>query len=493
MSFFVNVYFALVIMSRFFGGKSKDKTQKFYVEFLGWIESRGLMGEKYVRPVVDDLRRKHQKWRNAPKLTVQVSKAELKISQDVPEKNKKNKSKNIKFPIIPVEDVTFVSQARHPVTGQPDDIVACIYLGYIPRTKRSVHVHVYRFDSPQTATKYVRMIQGVMGMQEDRLKQVEFSLIARGEIEDPIGTTFVYRPRSSPRDPGIGSSDGMSEPRTDSAPDSAAASTCSTNSFPSDEIEPDLISLRDQMPFESVTDELRQKLSMTAKEGKPLLLPPKDYDTIRRKQGNLENVSTRRCLNTSIVGNMPLSSPRSRNTSDESGIGLDSPSPSEEQKKFPDSDYDEDRENSPPSSARSYKNEFVYPPQSARSPMVSREKQALLRQPSFSSAYSSQSYRSGSSSHSNSFIEKDNSTIYTGKRQDVDIPPADYDIDINNARKAQDMTSSMPASMFPREIPVYAMIDKKRATSTNTPPNFSEVYTPRGNEHRVRRVNSMYK
>nr|XP_022341130.1 uncharacterized protein LOC111135396 [Crassostrea virginica] len=312
-------------MSRFFGGKSKDKTQKFYVEFLGWIESRGLMGEKYVRPVVDDLRRKHQKWRNAPKLTVQVSKAELKISQDVPEKNKKNKSKNIKFPIIPVEDVTFVSQARHPVTGHPDDIVACIYLGYIPRTKRSVHVHVYRFDSPQTATKYVRMIQGVMGMQEDRLKQVEFSLIARGEIEDPIGTTFVYRPRSSPRDPGIGSSDGMSEPRTDSAPDSAAASTCSTNSFPSDEIEPDLISLRDQMPFESVTDELRQKLSMTAKEGKPLLLPPKDYDTIRRKQGNLENVSTRRCLNTSIVGNMPLSSPRSRNTSDESGIGLDSP------------------------------------------------------------------------------------------------------------------------------------------------------------------------
>lgn len=485
-------------MSRFFGGKSKDKTQKFYVEFLGWIESRGLVGEQYTRPVVDDLRRKHQKWRNAPKLTVQVSKTELKISQDVPEKNKK-KTKNIKFPVIPAEDVTFVSQARHPITGQPDDIVACIYLGYIPRTKRSVHVHVYRFDSAQTATKYVRMLQGVMGMTVERLKRVEFSLIARGEIEDPHNTTYVYRPRSSPRDPGLGSSDGMSEPRTDSAPDSAAASTCSTNSFPSDEIEPDLVSLCDQMPFESVTDELRLKLNMSVKEGKPLLLPPKDYDTIRRKQGNLEKVDARRCLNASIVGNLPMSSPRSRNVSDESGIGLESPSPSEEQKKFPDSDFDEDRENSPPSSARSNKYDFVYPPQSARSPMVTRERQALLRQPSFSSAYSSQSYRSGSSSHSNSFIEKDNSIMYTGNRQDMDIPPADYDADDiaitgeKSALRGPDMTSNMPSAMFPREMPEYAVVNKKRATSTNTPPQFSEVYSPRGLDHRVRRVNSMYK
>lgn len=485
-------------MSRFFGkSKEKDKTQKFYVEFLGWVESRGLVGEKYTRPIVDDLRRKHQKWRNAPKLTLQVSKSELKISQDVTEKSKK-KSKTIKFPIIPVEDVTFVSQARHPLTGQPDDIVACIYLGYLPRTKRSVHVHVYRFDSAQTATKYVGMLQGVMGMDEDRLRQVEFSLIARGEIEDPINTAYVYRPRSSPRDPGIGSSDGMSEPRTDSAPDSTAASTCSTNSFPSDEIEPDLISLRDQMPFESVTDELRQKLNVSMKEGKPLLLPPKDYDTIRRKQGDLNNVDNRRCLNSSIVGNMPWSSPRSRNVSDESGIGMETPSPSEEQRKFADFDFDENRENSPPSSARSYRDEFVYPPQSARSPMVTRDHQALLRQPSFSSAYSSQSYRSGSSSHSNSFIEKDNSTMYTGKRLDVEIPPADYDADDvvvieKSIRRAPDMTASMPASMFPQDRPEYAFIDKKRATSTNTPPQCSEIYSPRGVEHRVRRVNSMYK
>ncbi|XP_062613558.1 uncharacterized protein LOC134275299 [Saccostrea cucullata] len=485
-------------MSRFFGGKGKekDKSQKFYVEFLGWIESRGLMGEKYTRPVVDDLRRKHQKWRNAPKLTVQVSKSELKVSQDVPDKNKK-KPKTTKFPVIPVEDVTYVSQARHPVTGQPDDTVACIYLGYIPRTKRSVHVHVYRFDSAQTASKYVRILQGVIGMSEDRLKQIEFTLIARGELEAPINTTYVYRPRPSPRDAGIGSSDGMSEPRTDSAPDSAAASTCSTNSFPSDEIEPDLVSLHEQMPFESVTDELKLKLNVSIKEGKPLLLPPKDYDTIRRKQGNLENVENRRCLNASIVGNMPWSSPRSRNVSDESGIGLESPSPSEEQKKFPDSDFDEDRENSPPSSARSFREEFVYPPQSARSPKITTDRQALLRQPSFSSAYSSQSYRSGSSS--SSFIEKDNSTVYTGKRAEFDIPPADYDADDvavmreKMTRRAPDMTSSMPVSMFPRDMPEYAIIDKKRTTSTNTPPQFSEIYSPRGVEHRVRRVNSMYK
>lgn len=74
-------------MSRFFGKKDKNKdSQKFYVEFLGWIETKGLRGRKYTDPVVENLRRKQVNWHNPPKFTLQVSNQEIKISQDIEEK-----------------------------------------------------------------------------------------------------------------------------------------------------------------------------------------------------------------------------------------------------------------------------------------------------------------------------------------------------------------------------------------------------------------------
>lgn len=484
-------------MSRLFGKKDKNKdSQKFYVEFLGWIETKGLRGRKYTDPVVDNLRRKQRNWHNPPKFTLQVSNQEIKISQDIEEK-KKRKIKTVNYPIIPTRDVTYIAQATNPETGRPDDIVACIYLGYVPRTKKYVHVHVYRFDTAETAAQYVKLLNNIITMYAERTKEIELSLASKGLIHDPR----------------LIESDGLSDPRTDSAADSGA-STYSENSFPDmEDIEPDLQSLKETLAYDNVTDELKQRLSMSKKEGAPILLPPKDYDTISRARGNLESIEKRKCLNETIVGNSALS--RTRNRSDESGIDVSTPSEDSEDKlslekvKF---QCDEDSPNSsPPLSARD-----IYPPQSARQPGTPRsggnDRNIPSRQQSFHSNYSSHSFKSlgGSSSNDGSAI------IYKGERvtERVEDLPPDYDdeepvqmrrggmnwrnTNLNASMPDQsfqrhayseNLGKSMPAHVFKNEQ-IYAVVNKK-----SFPPvqenRVSDIYSPRS-QLQVRRVQSMY-
>lgn len=52
--------------------------------------------------------------------------------------------------------------------------------------------------------------------------------------------------------------------------------------------------------FDSLAAELRAKLRG---DGPPLLLPPRDYDTVHRSKGNLTAIELRRCRNALIVGN----------------------------------------------------------------------------------------------------------------------------------------------------------------------------------------------
>lgn len=482
-------------MSRFFGKKDKNKdSQKFYVEFLGWIETKGLRGRKFTDPVAENLRRKQRNLINPPKFTLQVSNQEIKISQDVEEK-KKRKIKTVNYPIIPTRDVTYIAQATNPDTGRPDDIVACIYLGYVPRTKKYVHVHVYRFDTAETAAQYVKLLNNIITVHAERTKEIEISLANKGLIADPR----------------LGESDGLSDPRTDSAADSGA-STNSEYSFPDmEDIEPDLQSLKETMAFDNVTDELKQRLNISKKEGAPILLPPKDYDTISRARGNLNSIEKRKCLNETIVGLNGVRS-RSRNRSDESGIDVSSPSEdSEDRDKF---HFDQDSPNSsPPSSSRDSVRD-IYPPQSARLPGTPRsghDRRIPSRQQSFHSNYSSHSYRSlgGSSSNDGSGV------IYKGERvtdRIEDLPP-DYDDDtfvqmrnsglnwrnsnLNASMPDQRFTrnaysdnlgKSMPAHILQNEQ-VYAVVNKKRVPSVKETNN--NLYTPRSQVN-VRRVHSMY-
>lgn len=75
--------------------------------------------------------------------------------------------------------------------------------------------------------------------------------------------------------------------------------------------------------YDSLAAELRAKLNGN---GPPLLLPPRDYDTVHRSKGNLAASELRRCRNSLIVGG-----PNSKygiSSRGSSGIGSDlAPSP----------------------------------------------------------------------------------------------------------------------------------------------------------------------
>lgn len=68
--------------------------------------------------------------------------------------------------------------------------------------------------------------------------------------------------------------------------------------------------------------ELREKLR---KKNSPILLPPRDYDTVHRTKGNLTGIELRRCMNTNIVGQNVVNKGRLESSGGSSGIGSDHP------------------------------------------------------------------------------------------------------------------------------------------------------------------------
>jgi len=56
--------------------------------------------------------------------------------------------------------------------------------------------------------------------------------------------------------------------------------------------------------YDSLAAELKKKLGTGGKSsgGAPILLPPRDYDTVHRHRGNLNGIDFRRCMSANIVG-----------------------------------------------------------------------------------------------------------------------------------------------------------------------------------------------
>ena len=98
-----------------------------------------------------------------------------------------------------------------------------------------------------------------------------------------IGNHSPSRPRSNASTP---------TPDWNTVPaDPYAAEDARTADFPKPAVIPPVIS--------SLTEELRGKFGRG-----PILLPPKDYDTVNRTRGTLIGIETRKCLNEDIVGRM---------------------------------------------------------------------------------------------------------------------------------------------------------------------------------------------
>ncbi|KAI8783088.1 hypothetical protein BgiMline_028015, partial [Biomphalaria glabrata] len=63
-------------MSFFSGGRNREKdtggaASQFYVEFLGWMECRGVRGANYTDPVIRELKQRQKHVIKPPKLTIQ--------------------------------------------------------------------------------------------------------------------------------------------------------------------------------------------------------------------------------------------------------------------------------------------------------------------------------------------------------------------------------------------------------------------------------------
>ncbi|XP_012943015.1 uncharacterized protein LOC101862894 [Aplysia californica] len=271
-------------------GKEKEKDQdpfakksQFYVEFLGWMECRGVRGARYTDPVIRELRRRQQKKDKPPKLTIQVR------------ENFTYMRSYVQF----VEIQFYLVLGTH---GVFDSSVLC-HLG-----EQCGWSWFDLFDEATTAATFARQISTLVDSNKDHIRDVEIDLANRGEIEDPR----------------LSSSDGLSEQHTTDSAVGSASSAYSDEEPPtsgSDDIDPDLQSLHEVMAFDNVADELKFRLQMA---DKPLLLPPKDYDTISRAHGNLEHINRRRCLNLQVVGDW-ASEKKERNGSSESGVDLTSP------------------------------------------------------------------------------------------------------------------------------------------------------------------------
>ena len=303
---------------------AEDKSKSsYYVWFLGSRESKGLRGAEYIRPVV-----KHLLERNADvKLTLQVSQKGLKIVHP-PDKSKKrssdagsntSSSDNSKQ-FVPHSSITCVMQSEAP----NDDVVSCILLVSTPGSDCPLFVHSYRCDSAETASLLRQQLQALVDKPENQAKytEIESRLVEKGLLPTRNSNGKFVRAGSSHSSAGgskLGS-DGRSLGRSS---DSGGSEL--NPSGPPDK----LVTL-----YDSLAAELREKLNNPQNKHPPLLLPPRDYDTMHRAHGNLNGVERRKALNPAIVGKLAAKKGGStannvNGTSDgSSGIGSDeAPSP----------------------------------------------------------------------------------------------------------------------------------------------------------------------
>lgn len=305
----------------------------FYVWFLGSRESKGLRGEEFTKPAVRSmiLANRAKSSANSVKLTLQISSKGVKIVQ-TPDRvggkrrqisSSSNDPANQKQ-FIAHSSITCVYQGDAP----HDDVVSCIFLVSGGSQGHSnecpLYVHAFRCDSAETASHLRAQLQLLVERPENLAKydEIEARLAEKGLLSSSGHKSKFSRSNSANSSAKLGS-DGRSVGRS-------SDSDCGGGLPPRDR----LVTL-----YDSLAAELREKLANKGAHP-PLLLPPRDYDTIHRGKGNLSNIDKRRALNPAIVGSPDAGLGGSEGSS---GIGSDenhrTPSSPEEVEKYSSGTY----------------------------------------------------------------------------------------------------------------------------------------------------------
>ncbi len=271
----------------------------YYVWFLGSRESKGLRGAEYIRPAVRHLL-EYKAAESCCKMTLQVSSKGMKMVQ-TPEKGstssssakkRLNATTEVIKQFVPHSSITCVAQSDPP----NDDVVSCILLVNSAGSECPLFVHSYRCDSAETAEHLKAQIQTLIDRPENRAKfdDIEQRLIEKGLLL-PLGNANGNGSKVSkfPR----GGSNASSKIGSDGRSLGRSSDSGGSELNPSGPPEK-LVTL-----YDSLAAELREKLNGgKGKQHPPLLLPPRDYDTMHRSKGNLTAVEMRRALNPAIVG-----------------------------------------------------------------------------------------------------------------------------------------------------------------------------------------------
>lgn len=275
------------------------KESRYYVEYLGWKESRGLFGREFTEPIVSQLLARRRTKDNLPKMTIKLNPTELQISQEKIS-NSDSRPLKTKYPPIPTKDVTFVIQSLYP----DSDVVACIFLGYNPYTKCAVHVHVYRFASASNAEFFVGHInsiietpdfkQRVFGIEKDLADLGHVTI--RRQLEKPTAQRKSSGSDGQSYDiPSPHSSDSLS-PQYPTASDALKSRV---DILLPEQKKPTSPDPNVKQLFSTLHEELEYRINL---DDGPILLPPKDYDTIVRRHGNLDIRKEVKATSRSIVG-----------------------------------------------------------------------------------------------------------------------------------------------------------------------------------------------
>ncbi|KAI4493181.1 hypothetical protein M0802_009598 [Mischocyttarus mexicanus] len=255
---------------------SKDvKKSSYYVWYLGAREAKGVDAMPGAIAYLLERERLQEPF----KVTLQVSSKGLKIIQTVhPGGSTRSAVKHL----VPGHAVL--------AAVQREDIVAATLLLPNPATNNPVHVHAYRCDSVETAELLGGQLKA-LASQADNLARVSSG---EGRIRSNLG------------------SDGRSTRESESSEGSGE--------LKHDPIQTTTI-------YESLAAELRAKLgrgNSGDNDVGPILLPPRDYDTVHRHRGNLAGIEFRRCLNQTIVGGSTAVDRGGTRSAASSGIGSDS-------------------------------------------------------------------------------------------------------------------------------------------------------------------------
>ncbi|XP_037937746.1 zinc finger CCCH domain-containing protein 13-like isoform X1 [Teleopsis dalmanni] len=309
----------------------------YYVWFLGAEEAKGLRGARVINSVLPYLIDRSRS-QEPLKVTLQVSHKGIKILQ--------GSSKH------------FIPHSAITSSVQTDDIVACVLLLYNPATKCPLHVHAYRCDSESTAEALHQQLQILINRPENqkRFEELETRLgilpplplssnkLTASNNNNEHSQKQVFQSQHQQQ-----RQQTQQQRRHETSPKRFSSSLGSDNSTRESEYSeehssgspisrsPPIVKPLPQPTnelFDSLAAELRAKLNGN---GPPLLLPPRDYDTVHRSKGNLTAIELRRCRNALIVGGPTVNSPTAQTAATNgkqvssrgsSGIGSDlAPSP----------------------------------------------------------------------------------------------------------------------------------------------------------------------